>query len=142
MVPGFLPRASVDAQERIVAGKKGTIVPKKGTNVHLTSNSGAAAGYAVAIAAALRRELGDTRQAIKSARRWTGASERTVKYWFNGSRGPSGEHLIALARNSDAVLETFLDRAGRQHLLGRTRLGEARERLRALLMAIQEVLNE
>jgi hypothetical protein len=138
-----LSRASVNAQERIVAGKKGTIVPKKGTNVHLASPNGAAAtDYAVAIAAALRRELGDTRQAIKSVRRWTGASERTVKYWFNGSRGPSGEHLIALARNSDAVLEAFLDRAGRRNLLGRSRLGEARERLRDLLAVIQEVLNE
>lgn len=35
---------------------------------------------------------------------WTGATERTVKYWFSGERGPSGDHLIALARHSDAVL--------------------------------------
>jgi hypothetical protein len=137
-----LSHASVDAQERIVARKKGTNVPKKGTIVHLSPTTGAAADYAVAVAAALRRDLGDSRQAIKSARRWTGASERAVKYWFNGSRGPSGEHLISLARHSDAVLEAFLDRAGRQDLLGKRRLVEARDRLRELLLVIQEVLND
>ena len=35
-------------------------------------------------------------------------SERTVKYWFAGERRPSGDHLIALARNSDVVLYVFL----------------------------------
>jgi len=143
MVHGFLSHASVDAQERIVARKKGTIVPKMGTIVHLASpDTEPAADYAVAVAAALRRELGDTRQAIKSARRWTGASERTVKYWFHGSRGPSGENLIALARHSDAVLEVFLNRAGRQNLLGRSRLADAQDRLRDLLVAMHEILND
>ena len=53
---------------------------------------------------ALREEPGDTHRAIKRAMRWTGASERTVKYWFAGERGPRGDHLIALVRNSDAAL--------------------------------------
>jgi hypothetical protein len=47
------------------------------------------------------------------AMRWTGASERTVKYWFSGERGPSGDHLIALARHSDAALCGVLALAGR-----------------------------
>jgi hypothetical protein len=44
------------------------------------------------------------------AMRWSGASERAarywfaVKYWFSGERGPSGDHLVARARPSDAVL--------------------------------------
>jgi len=46
------------------------------------------------------------------AMRWAGASERTVKYWFSGERGPSGDHLIALARHSDAVLYVVLALAG------------------------------
>ena len=50
---------------------------------------------------------------IKMAMRWTGASERTVKYWLAGERGPSGDHLIALARHSDAVLFVLLALAGR-----------------------------
>jgi hypothetical protein len=138
-----LLKGSVDVEERIVTGKKGTIVPKKGTFVHRsTPSDGSGAEYAAAIAVALRQELGTTHQAVKSARRWTGASERTVKYWFSGSRGPSGVHLIALARHSDAVLSAFLERAGRQNLTGQSRLWEARDRLRELLRMVQDVLED
>nr|WP_325063985.1 helix-turn-helix transcriptional regulator [Chachezhania sediminis] len=73
-----------------------------------------AADYRTAIAAALRDELGLTHRAIKTAMRWTGASERTVKYWIAGERGPSGEHLIALVRHSDFVFRTVLILANRQ----------------------------
>lgn len=43
----------------------------------------------------------------------TGASERTVKHWFAGTHGPSGQNLIALARHSDAVLMYILVAANR-----------------------------
>ena len=89
-------------------GKMGTVVPKKGTTVHLRADQ---AAYRKAIAAALRTELGQTHQAVKTAMRWTGASERTVKYWLSGERGPSGEHLIMLAQHSDAVLVSILTMA-------------------------------
>lgn len=85
--------------------KAGTFVPKKGTNVHLEAD---ATDYRTAIAAALREELGLTHRAVKTAMRWTGASERAVKYWIAGERGPSGEHLIALARHSDTVFHMVL----------------------------------
>lgn len=85
--------------------KTGTFVPKTGTNVHLEAD---VADYRTAIAAALRDELGLTHRAVKTAMRWTGASERTVKYWIAGERGPSGEHLIALAKNSDIVFHMVL----------------------------------
>lgn len=90
--------------------KMGTVVPKMGTTVHLAADQ---TRYRRAIADALSRELGPTHQAIKTAMRWTGASERTVKYWLSGERGPSGEHLILLAQHSDAVLVTLLTMAGR-----------------------------
>lgn len=90
--------------------KVGTVVPKMGTVVHLDAEQ---TDYRRAIAMALHEELGSTHRAIKSAMRWTGASERTVKYWFAGERGPSGDHLIALARNSDVVLYVFLALADR-----------------------------
>ena len=90
--------------------KMGTVVPKKGTTVHLEADQ---ARYRKAIAAALRAELGQTHQAVKTAMRWTGASERTVKYWLSSERGPSGEHLIVLAQHSDAVLLTILAMAHR-----------------------------
>ena len=51
--------------------------------------------YAKSIAVALRGELGDTHRAIKTVMQWTGASERTIKNWFAGTRGPSGEHLCS-----------------------------------------------
>jgi hypothetical protein len=60
------------------------------------------------IAAALRRDLGSTHQAIKTVMRWTGASERTVKNWFAARSGPSGEHLVALIHHSDEVFERNL----------------------------------
>jgi hypothetical protein len=90
--------------------KMGTVVPKMGTTVHLAADQ---ARYREAVAAALRAELGPTHQAIKTAMRWTGASERTVKYWLSGERGPSGEHLILLAQHPDAVLVTILTMAER-----------------------------
>lgn len=90
--------------------KMGTDVPKKGTTVHLNADQVA---YRKAIAAALRAELGQTHQAVKTAMRWTGASERTVKYWLSGERGPSGDHLIVLAQHSDSVLLTTLAMAKR-----------------------------
>ena len=90
--------------------KMGTVVPKKGTTVHLEADQ---ARYRKAIAAALRAELGQTHQAVRTAMRWTGASERTVKYWLSGERGPSGEHLIVLAQHADTVLLTILAMAER-----------------------------
>ena len=90
--------------------KMGTSVPKMGTTVHLAADQ---AAYRKAIADTLRCELGPTHQAIKTVMRWTGASERTAKYWLSGDRGPSGEHLIRLAQHSDAVLITTLTMAGR-----------------------------
>ena len=63
--------------------KMGTVVPKMGTFVHLVEEPTA---YRTAIAMALHVELDDTHRAIKRAMRRTGASERTVKYWFSGER--------------------------------------------------------
>lgn len=90
--------------------KMGTSVPKMGTDVHLDADQ---AAYRRAIADVLRRELGPTHQAIKTLMRWTGASERSAKYWLSGERGPSGEHLIQLAMHSDAVLMMILTMADR-----------------------------
>lgn len=67
---------------------------------------------AEAIGAALRRELGGSRRAIKTAVRWTGASERTVKNWFAGTHSPSGDNLVTLARQCPAVMSAFHELAG------------------------------
>ena len=69
--------------------------PKKGN--YFPNGTGAGKGkvsYAAAIAAALRAELGDSHQAVKTnTMRWTGANERTVKNWLAGKWGPSWRAL-------------------------------------------------
>lgn len=107
----------------VIRAKMGTVVPKMGTIVH---PDGRQADYRTAIAMALPEELGSTHRAIKSAMRWTGASERTVKYWFAGERGPSGEHLIALARHSDVIVNAILMLADRHKPDGNVLSSEAR----------------
>lgn len=122
--------------------KKGSSLPKKGNILHRRRRVDARrAAYAGAIAGALRQDLGATHQAVKTVMRWTGASERTVKYWFAEAGGPSGQHLIALARHSDAVLRVFLQLAGREQYECGLRLVQARDKLAEILGAIQEVLD-
>lgn len=116
-----------------VRSKKGTFVPKMGTVVPDSFQSeGFVLSYAAAIAAALRRELGDTNGAIKVVMRWTDVSERTAKYWFTGKRGPSGEHLILLASHSSAVFVALLELTGRSQRLG-GKWREAREKLKSVM---------
>ena len=69
------------------------------------------------LAAALITELGNSHQSVKTVMRWTGASERMVKYWFAGTHSPSARHLTILARNSDTVLEIILGEADRHAIL-------------------------
>ena len=88
--------------------------PKMGNKLHTGGvHDPHSISFNVAIAIALKTELGLTHQAIKTVLRWTGASERTVKHWFAGTHAPSGEHLEYLIANSDQVLKTLLERAGR-----------------------------
>jgi hypothetical protein len=87
------------------------MLPKKGKKLHSGSRAFGDGGsddpFEQAIAIALRTELGLSHRAVKTVMIWTGASERTVKHWFAGTHGPSGRHLIHLARHSDAVLSYF-----------------------------------
>jgi hypothetical protein len=92
--------------------------------------------FATMIAEALRHTLGDTRRAVKTAMRWTGASERTVKNWLAGVTGPSGEHLIELLRQSDAVAEAVLITAGRHDIIDARRLVNAHGGLAQMLAMV------
>jgi hypothetical protein len=74
-----------------------------------------------------------THQAIKTVVRWTGTSERTAKNWLSGVRGPNGPNLVALARQSDEVLQALLLLAGRRHALVAAKIVDARTRLLELL---------
>lgn len=95
--------------------------------------------FAVEIAAALHRALGSTNAGIKTAAAWTGANERTAKNWFSGRYGPSGDHLVALARNSDEVLNAFLSMAGHRELVAATKLLAAEDVLVELLSLIRSL---
>jgi hypothetical protein len=95
--------------------------------------------FAAAIAAALKRSLGTTRAGAKTASAWTGANEKTVKNWFAGRYGPSGQHLVALARHSDEVLGTFLAMAGREELMAATKLVAAEQAISELLIAVRRL---
>src|SRR5580765_6756832 len=92
--------------------------------------------YTTAVAHALRRQLGGSHQAIKTVMVWTGAGERTVKNWFAGTSGPSGRHLVAIARHSDEILEVFLALAGRHQFTVAMKVAEARARIATLLQEL------
>ncbi len=98
-----------------------------------------ASGFATAIAAALRREYGGTRTAIKTIVALTGANERAVKNWFGGLNGPSGEFLIALCRHSDQVLETVLLLAGRDQLVTAKKFADAKDTLRRMIVMLDDM---
>ena len=116
------------------------MLPKKGITFPGGNGQGEANGnYAMVIAMALREQLGTSHQAIKTAMRWTGAGERTVKNWFAATNGPSGEHLVALVRHSDAVLAVFLAMSGRPHAIMGSKLADIRDRLAETLTFIDEL---
>lgn len=62
-----------------------------------------------------------------------------MKNWFSGAYGPSGVHLIALARHSDEVLTTFLSMAGRKDLMVAVKLATAEEAIEDLLDAVRQL---
>jgi len=89
------------------------------------------------VAAALRNELGESRRSIKTVMNWTGTSERTAKNWLSGSCGPTGHHLVELAKHSDEVFDLFLVMSGRRPMITSMSL----VRLRAHLAATIERLD-
>jgi hypothetical protein len=94
-----------------------------------------------AIAAALRGEIGDTHQAIKSVMRWTGGGERSAKNWLVGARGPTGEHLLSLIRHSDAVLDAVLRLSGREAILPQMSLRGLRSGLVRIVENVDQLLS-
>ena len=111
--------------------------PKKGKDFPRSSRAARQGqNYVVVVAAGLRKELGDTHQAVKTIMRWTGANERTVKNWLAGRYGPNGEHLIRLFRHSHEVLEALLRLAGREEVIATQELVTVREVLAHALVQI------
>lgn len=110
---------------------------KKGKSFHVESGQGEGL-FAASIATAVLAEWGHAPSARKEVGRITRANERTVRNWFEGKNGPSGENLVALMRHSDEVLTMVLQLSGRRDLVpAASVLG-----LRPLLMQVVEALDE
>lgn len=90
--------------------------PKSGSVVPNSYGRPSEDQYIAAIREALRSEFGSARAGAKLIMRWTDTSNRTARNWMNGTAGPSGYHLICLARESDAVLAAMLNMSGRTEL--------------------------
>jgi hypothetical protein len=117
--------------------------PKKGKNFPSRSRAARQGpNYVAVVAACLRKELGDTHQAVKTVMKWTGANERTVKNWLGGRYGPNGEHLIRLFRHSDEVLDALLRLAGREEVIATKKLVTMREVLAQVLVRIDLLVGE
>ena len=95
--------------------------------------------FSEAMARALHQEFDDTHAAIKTVMAFTGAKERTVRNWFDGKNGPSGESLIALCRHSDHVLETFLLLASRTDHVRARKIVQAKQKLRDILAFLDDL---
>jgi len=91
---------------------------------------------ALAIAAALKAEFGNTPSALKTVAQLTRSNERAVRNWFDGKNGPSGENLVILMRHSDLVLRTVLTLADRQDLVLAVGLASLRRQLVEAVAAI------
>ena len=115
------------------------MLPKKGIVFPSAENLGP---FPLAVAYALKSELGSTHQAVKIVRKWTGAGERTVKNWFAGVSGPSGQHLIDLIRHSDNVLEVLLFLAGRHQIVAAQKLVEVRNKLAETVEQVDALMGE
>lgn len=116
--------------------KRGTVLPDA------RKQNGQSSTYAKMVATALQSDLGKSHRATKTVMRWTGASERTVRNWLTGTKGPSGEHLIVLIRHSETVLEMILGYSGRERSVAAGKLIAARDGLHELLGCINLLIDE
>jgi hypothetical protein len=112
------------------------MLPKTGNKLHPPSDDLA---FAQLMAEALALELGQTHQAVKTAMRWTGASESCVKHWLAGRHAPSGGNLLGLLRQSDIVFEYVLLAAGRHDALIATKMSGLRQGLIEILALLDRL---
>ena len=102
-------------------------------------NEGEYGGFAAAITAALKAEFGGSAAAVKSVSRLTGSTERTVRNWFEGKNGPTGQTLVELIKHSDAVLNVILILSERRELMITGDLLAIRSRMRPLMELLDKL---
>lgn len=115
--------------------KTGKVFPNSSDSISETDYC----DFTMVIAEALQESLGGTGVAVKTVMAYTGAGERTVKNWFEGKNGPSGENLVELIRHSDPILESFLWMAGREDILAGKILVNAKDKLVEMLDTINKL---
>jgi hypothetical protein len=69
-----------------------------------------------------------------------GSNERTVRNWFDGRNGPSGEHLVVLMHHSDAVVGTVLTLSGRDGLAQAQLVADASEKVKLILSILERLI--
>lgn len=68
------------------------------------------------VAAALRRDFGETASAIKRIGQLTSSNLRAIKNWYEARNAPSSGHLLLLARSSPSILKFILEQIGGEDL--------------------------
>ena len=128
---------SFTENDRIFQSNSGKTFPDRDGN-----DAAGPGDFAAAVASALRAEFGTSPGSVKRVARLANANERAVRNWFEGKNGPSGTHLVALMRHSDAVTEVMLRLSGRGGLLGPLVLADARSKLREALALVDSLSPE
>jgi hypothetical protein len=95
--------------------------------------------FAQVIADALHRDFGETHAAVKMVVGLTHANERAVKNWFLAKNGPTGQHLVDLARTSDEVLEAFLLMSGHHELVVAKKFEDSKQLLIKMVQLIGDL---
>lgn len=121
------------------AKKDRKIQSYSGKEIPIQPTTMGATDFALAISSALHREFGDTHAAVKTVVALTRANERAVKNWFLAKNGPTGQHLVDLARNSEEVLQLVLTLAGRQDLVVAKKLADSKQMLIKMVELIKEL---
>jgi hypothetical protein len=122
-----------------VRTKKGNRLHSKGNKLPFFENAREAREcYAREIGMALRSEIAATGRSAKDIMRGTWASERAVKGWISGTRGPSGLHLVLLMACSDAVHGAVLKVSGRD----RSPRGRQIAKLKSVVSEAAKLLEE
>ena len=124
---------SLTKNDRKIRSNEGKEFPQLGSSVSSDGH------FAEVIADALHRGFGDARSAVKTVGALTGANERAVRNWFDGKNGPSGEHLVDLARHSDEVLEALLAMCGRTELIAAHKIIDTRRELKEMIGQLNEL---
>lgn len=99
------------------------------------------ATFAAVIAAALRKDFGDTPAHVKHIARLTGANARTVQNWLQARNGPNGAGLVVLMRHSDEVTTAVLTLSDRENLKSAAETVKRLARLKSAVAAVHQLLN-